>query len=149
MRISSPPSLLIRPDSSSLVSQGITGKAMSSADSKNVTALNPGGLQAQPEHTEIENELHEKAHIDYDRVSIIANPSVAALYEDALVYGLSCAVLSIAHANFLQRSALPSHPPELYPPILDRKLVVRLQTSVSSRSLALKMRSGGDLSTSP
>jgi hypothetical protein len=30
------------------------------------------------EHTEIEEELHETAHIDYDRVAIVANPSVAA-----------------------------------------------------------------------
>ena len=58
----------------------------------------------QHEHTELEEELHEKAHIDYDRVAIVSqtnpkvllvpaltvpeqipNPSVAALYEDALV----------------------------------------------------------------
>lgn len=38
------------------------------------------------EHTELEEELHTHAHIDYDRVAIIANPSVPALYEDALVY---------------------------------------------------------------
>ena len=38
------------------------------------------------EHTELEEELHETAHIDYDRVAIVANPSVSALYEDALVY---------------------------------------------------------------
>jgi phosphoenolpyruvate carboxykinase (ATP) len=25
----------------------------------------------QVEHTELENELHEKAHIDYDRVAIV------------------------------------------------------------------------------
>ena len=59
------------------------------------------------EHTEIEESLHDKAHIDYDRVAIVClpsgsrntpvhmpeltvvvqipNPSVAALYEDALV----------------------------------------------------------------
>ena len=66
----------------------------------------------QREHTEIEEELHEKAHIDYDRVSIvsamnsqgfvgllltqeqIANPSVAALYEDALVYETGSAITS-------------------------------------------------------
>ena len=66
----------------------------------------------QREHTEIEEELHEKAHIDYDRVSIvspsgdqtdtglslthgqIANPSVPALYEDALVYETGSAITS-------------------------------------------------------
>ena len=61
------------------------------------------------EHTEIEEELHDKAHIDYDRVAIVsyssttqsssliltfqvANPSVAALYEDALVYETGSAI---------------------------------------------------------
>jgi hypothetical protein len=83
-------------DSSSLVSQGITGNK-SMAGTKNVTGLNPGGLPASSEHTEIENELHEKAHIDYDRVSIIANPSVAALYEDALVYGMLPAPVSFTY----------------------------------------------------
>lgn len=64
------------------------------------------------EHTEIEEELHDRAHIDYDRVAIvsppsrllvtklptdcvqIANPSVAALYEDALVYETGSAITS-------------------------------------------------------
>ncbi|KAK4955473.1 hypothetical protein LTR28_006037, partial [Elasticomyces elasticus] len=36
----------------------------------NKTALHPGGVQPQREHTEIEEELHERAHIDYDRVAI-------------------------------------------------------------------------------
>lgn len=62
------------------------------------------------EHTDIEEELHDKAHIDYDRVAIVstlqptvlehntdllvqvANPSVAALYEDALVYETGSAI---------------------------------------------------------
>ena len=34
-------------------------------------ALHPGGVVPQLEHTELENELHEKAHIDYDRVAIV------------------------------------------------------------------------------
>lgn len=46
------------------------------------------------EHTELEEELHTSAHIDYDRVAIIANPSVAALYEDALVYETGSAMTS-------------------------------------------------------
>jgi len=29
----------------------------------------------QVEHTEIEEELHEKAHIDYDRVAIVSSLS--------------------------------------------------------------------------
>jgi len=40
--------------------------------SVNKTALHPGGVQPQREHTEIEEELHEKAHIDYDRVAIVS-----------------------------------------------------------------------------
>lgn len=94
------------------------------APNVNKTALHPGGVQPQREHTEIEEELHEKAHIDYDRVAIVsptqsshhycpsllstvftwsirtiltlivqvANPSVAALYEDALVYETGSAI---------------------------------------------------------
>lgn len=46
------------------------------------------------EHTEIEEELHERAHLDYDRVAIVANPSVSALYEDALVYETGSAITS-------------------------------------------------------
>ncbi|KAG9620500.1 ATP-utilizing phosphoenolpyruvate carboxykinase, partial [Aureobasidium melanogenum] len=64
------------------------------SNSVNKTALHPGGVEPQREHTEIEEELHEKAHIDYDRVAIVANPAVAALYEDALVYETGSAITS-------------------------------------------------------
>ncbi|KAL8925265.1 MAG: hypothetical protein Q9208_003555 [Pyrenodesmia sp. 3 TL-2023] len=67
---------------------------MISQSSVNKTSLHPGGVEPQREHTEIEEELHELAHIDYDRVSIIGNPSVAALYEDALVYETGSAITS-------------------------------------------------------
>lgn len=64
----------------------------------NKTPLHPGGVQPHVEpvehHTEIEEELFETAHIDYSRVAIIANPSVAALYEDALVYETGTAITS-------------------------------------------------------
>ncbi|EGP87708.1 unnamed protein product [Zymoseptoria tritici ST99CH_1A5] len=60
----------------------------------NKTALHPGGVAPRAEHTELEEELHDRAHIDYDRVAIIANPSVAALYEDALVYETGSAITS-------------------------------------------------------
>ena len=82
------------------------------ADDANVVSYRP-----QVEHTDLEEELHERAHIDYDRVSIvshhishtqamtivsvinprieqIANPSVPALYEDALVYETGSAITS-------------------------------------------------------
>ncbi|KAL8657356.1 MAG: hypothetical protein Q9226_002005 [Calogaya cf. arnoldii] len=68
--------------------------SMISTNSVNKTSLHPGGVEPQREHTEIEEELYEVAHIDYDRVSIIANPSVAALYEDALVYETGTAITS-------------------------------------------------------
>ncbi|SPN99035.1 probable PCK1 - phosphoenolpyruvate carboxykinase [Cephalotrichum gorgonifer] len=64
----------------------------------NRTPLHPGGVQphvdSEPHHTEIEEELYDKAHIDYSRVAIIENPSVAALYEDALVYETGTAITS-------------------------------------------------------
>ena len=34
-------------------------------------------LRPQREHTEIEEELHEVAHIDYNRVSIVSFPPTA------------------------------------------------------------------------
>ncbi|MCJ1443047.1 MAG: Protein kinase C-like 1 [Stictis urceolatum] len=62
--------------------------------SVNKTNLHPSGVAPSGNHTELEEELHEIAHIDYDRVAIIANPSVAALYEDALVYETGSAITS-------------------------------------------------------
>ncbi|KAH0843999.1 hypothetical protein FOPE_09091 [Fonsecaea pedrosoi] len=62
--------------------------------SVNKTALHPGGVEPTREHTELEEELHTTAHIDYDRVAIVANPSVSALYEDALVYETGTAITS-------------------------------------------------------
>lgn len=80
--------------------------------SVNKTALHPGGVEyvavastgrltsltrcCRPsrEHTELEEELHTTAHIDYDRVAIVDNPSVSALYEDALVYETGSAITS-------------------------------------------------------
>ncbi|KAK2781319.1 Protein kinase C-like 1 [Onygenales sp. PD_12] len=64
------------------------------APSVNRTSLHPGGVQPGVGHTELEEELHETAHIDYERVSIIANPAVASLYEDALVYETGSAITS-------------------------------------------------------
>jgi len=64
------------------------------SNSVNKTALHPGGVEPSREHTELEETLHEHANIDYDRVAIVANPSVPALYEDALVYESGSAVTS-------------------------------------------------------
>lgn len=59
----------------------------------NQTKLYPSGVESH-KHTELEEELHETAHIDYNRVHIQHNPSVAALYEDALVYEQGSAINS-------------------------------------------------------
>ncbi|RMD43377.1 hypothetical protein DV735_g1693, partial [Chaetothyriales sp. CBS 134920] len=64
------------------------------SNSVNKTALHPAGVQPGREHTELEEELHTHANIDYDRVAIVANPSVSALYEDALVYETGSAITS-------------------------------------------------------
>jgi hypothetical protein len=75
---------------------------MVTANTVNKTALHPGGVQyvcvfchtkadllilvCRPvkEHTELEEELHEKAHIDYDRVAIVSQwhfrPHLSHLY---------------------------------------------------------------------
>ncbi|CCG82739.1 Phosphoenolpyruvate carboxykinase [ATP] [Taphrina deformans PYCC 5710] len=58
----------------------------------NQTGLNPSGIV--PHHTEIEEQLHDNARIDYDHVAIIYNPSVPSLYEDALVYESGSAITS-------------------------------------------------------
>lgn len=60
----------------------------------NKTPLHPAGVQPNRGRTALEEELAETAHIDYTHVSIIANPSVAALYEDALVHETGTAITS-------------------------------------------------------
>lgn len=42
------------------------------SNSVNKTSLHPGGVQPHREHTELEEELHETAHIDYDHVAIVS-----------------------------------------------------------------------------
>lgn len=63
------------------------------APAVNITKLHPKGVEPHP-CTELEEELHEVAHIDYNRVHIQHNPSVASLYEDALVYESGSAISS-------------------------------------------------------
>ncbi|KAI5303233.1 hypothetical protein KEM56_007767, partial [Ascosphaera pollenicola] len=60
----------------------------------NKTPLHPAGVLPNRGRTALEEELAETAHIDYTHVSIIANPSVAALYEDALVHETGTAITS-------------------------------------------------------
>ncbi|ORY62657.1 phosphoenolpyruvate carboxykinase-domain-containing protein [Pseudomassariella vexata] len=80
--------------SASLAHSLLQDRKMIANNKVNKTALHPGGIEPQqePEHTELEIELHDKAHIDYDRVAIVPNPSVAAMYEDALVYEVGSAI---------------------------------------------------------
>ena len=78
--------------------------------SVNRTTLHPQGVKPHVPHSHIEEvpsisfettiadfcpqELHDKANIDYDHVDIQHNPSVASLYEDALVYESGSAITS-------------------------------------------------------
>ncbi|KAK9387061.1 ATP-utilizing phosphoenolpyruvate carboxykinase [Lipomyces mesembrius] len=60
----------------------------------NKTNLYPNGVQ--PCHpTLLENQLLEEAHIDYNKLTIQHNPSIASLYEDALVYESGSAISSV------------------------------------------------------
>ncbi|BFZ59767.1 Protein kinase C-like 1 [Saitoella coloradoensis] len=59
----------------------------------NRTNLHPKGL-VPLEHTDIEIEMYETAHINYDNVHIEYNPPVASLYEDALVHESGSAIVS-------------------------------------------------------
>lgn len=60
----------------------------------NVTKLNPKGTESSGSKTGLEEELYDTAHIEYTRVHIEHNPSVASLYEDALVYESGSAISS-------------------------------------------------------
>lgn len=60
----------------------------------NQTQLHPKGVEPTPAAEEIEKELYDIAHIEYERVNIDHNPSVASLYEDALVQESGSAINS-------------------------------------------------------
>lgn len=60
----------------------------------NVTKLNPKGTESSGSKTGLEEELYDTAHIEYTKVHIEHNPSVASLYEDALVYESGSAISS-------------------------------------------------------
>ena len=91
-------------------------------------------------------ELHDKANIDYDHVDIQHNPSVASLYEDALVYESGSAITS---AGAWQR-------PPVARPVVRHKVLLPLfchpltgQTNELLTSLHHRlMMSGGVPSTS-
>lgn len=50
------------------------------------TPYRPGSPRPITPHTKVEEELHDVAGIDYDRVIIKRNPSVPVLYEEALTH---------------------------------------------------------------
>ncbi|KAK9474202.1 ATP-utilizing phosphoenolpyruvate carboxykinase [Dipodascopsis tothii] len=58
----------------------------------NKTNLHPHGVV--PDVTELQEELYDTAHIDYNKVNIQHNPSVPSLYEDALTYEHGSAISS-------------------------------------------------------
>ncbi|CAO3617715.1 unnamed protein product [Cunninghamella echinulata] len=53
----------------------------------------PGSRPMTP-HTKVEEDLHEYAGIDYDKVTIKHNPSIPVLYEEALTYELGTVISS-------------------------------------------------------
>lgn len=63
------------------------------ANPVNVTRLNPSGVIPH-KPSEFEEGLWETAHIDFNNVQIEHNPSVAELYEDALVLEVGSAISS-------------------------------------------------------
>ncbi|KAK9477741.1 ATP-utilizing phosphoenolpyruvate carboxykinase [Lipomyces japonicus] len=58
----------------------------------NKTNLHPQGTKPNP--TEVEENLYQVAHIDYNNLTIQHNPSLPSLYEDALVYESGSAISS-------------------------------------------------------
>lgn len=59
----------------------------------------PGSPAGRPHssgsmHTKVEEELHEMAGIDYDKVTIKHNPSVPVLYEEALTHEVGTVISS-------------------------------------------------------
>ncbi|CAG8574552.1 36997_t:CDS:2 [Gigaspora margarita] len=63
-------------------------------NSQFITSIQKKNYTSAKVHTRVEEELHEKAHIDYDRVAIEWNPSIAKLYEDALKFEDGSAISS-------------------------------------------------------
>jgi len=125
----------------------------------NKTALHPGGVQyvqradelplavvqrsrfnrftnysRRPvkEHTELEEELHENAHIDYDRVAIVRATTYSLLANCcSLLTAVVCRspIPALQHCTKMPLStkpALPSHPPVLSPHIQERRRAGRL-----------------------
>ena len=113
--------------------------------SVNKTALHPGGVQPQREHTEIEEELHEKAHIDYDRVAIVSCIE-QFLFPVPLLTMLRLPTPRLQPFTRMPSSTKPvqpSHLLELFQHTQEQRLAVRPQTSVSCASPAQRKRSGG------
>jgi hypothetical protein len=98
------------------------------ADITMCIALHPGGVVAQIEHTELENELHEKAHIDYDRVAIVRCPPSHLSFASAdRLPSCRFPILPSLPSTKMPSSTklvLPSHPPALLQHTQGQRLVV-------------------------
>jgi hypothetical protein len=92
-------------------------------------ALHPGGVIPVQEHTELENELHEKAHIDYDRVAIVRSlPSHLSFACPDRLPSCRFPILRSLPSTKMPLStklAQPSHPPALSQHTQGQRLVVR------------------------
>lgn len=117
------------------------------SNSVNKTSLHPGGVQPHHEHTQLEEELHETAHIDYDRVAIVRRPSSLSIVlshplTSAPPRSLTPPLLLSTKMLSSTRPALPSPPAVLSLPTLAPRLAALPVTSVLSRSPRLRTTSG-------
>ena len=91
------------------------------------------GQRPQVEHTEIEEELHEKANIDYDRVAIVRLQSTQYTVFQLLTLLARLPTRPFPPSTKMLSSmklVLPSPPQELYLHTLEPKPAVLPQTSV-------------------
>jgi hypothetical protein len=116
----------------------------------NVTQLHPHGLEPGREHTEIEEELHERAHIDYDRVAIV---SINAALLDMKLKGTRRLPihqwLNYTKMHWCLRMDQPLPHREPCQPTREQKLAAVPRTSGSCKNPAQTKKSGGDQSTDP
>jgi hypothetical protein len=111
--------------------------------------------------TELEEELHETAHIDYERVAIVRNPSqnscnasISSIFKSPYLTAFhprspTRLLLLCTKMPSSMKQELPSHPPVLCQRTLEPRPVGHPWTRESFRSLHQKMKFGGDQLTSP
>lgn len=90
------------------------------------------GFRPVTEHTELENELHEKAHIDYDRVAIVRYYLSKALVTSIVILTIffyrfpTLQSLLSTKMPLFTKLALPSHQVAPLLHTLEPRLAVRL-----------------------